>query len=309
MEFLESQHDEYSITKFHCQLADEITLMAHDQFRPTPWAKLKPDDQVKLKRWSPDAKLLIESEPGYSLIFRAWIWHIIDDGVFSADHKTKWKEYGDGFEAVKLLSQFLDIVQISANLALKRSYGQRTIHPDYVVKLIKSSLGYLIKPMKFEGDSYLDRIGSMVVSYDTTFLICGVKPRLVWTDPFKQDEQGVLYGFPFTNKADLEKEAVPISFDGDGKEFNSRMETVKPRINSGMLPEDLKLIIEGKPVRLVISPGVMARGWTVLKNHKPVHADLHLMVWRHPMVVAVSDTFDPPIKPAKYEDGKFVAAS
>ena len=86
-------------------------MLANHYFQPTPWDKLKPDDQAKLNRWTPDARLLIESESGYPPIFQAWIWHILDDGVFSADPKTKWQEYSDGYEAVKLFSQFLDIIQ------------------------------------------------------------------------------------------------------------------------------------------------------------------------------------------------------
>lgn len=108
---LERQLDELYLTSVHAKLVDLIYVMANHYFQPTPWDKLKPDDQAKLNRWTPDARLLIESESGYPPIFQAWIWHILDDGVFSADPKTKWQEYSDGYEAVKLFSQFLDIIQ------------------------------------------------------------------------------------------------------------------------------------------------------------------------------------------------------
>ncbi|KAI0399343.1 hypothetical protein F4802DRAFT_610935 [Xylaria palmicola] len=338
--FLESGLDEINLTSLHVNLADEISVMARQRFQPTPWDKLKPDHQVKLKRWTPDARLLIESEPGYSLIFRAWIWHILDDGVFSADPKTKWQDYGDGYEAVKLFSQFLDIIQntndnndctgiskvkdhpmwytseynkwrsVTAELALHKSYKQATIHRDYVGKLIDSNLGYLMKPFRNHGRStHQERIGDLAAGYDVTLLICRVKPRLVWTDPFKQDEQGVLYGFPFTNKVDPKQEIIPGAYDDAHKMIDTRMETEKPRINCGEAPEVLRTISEGKPVQLVISPGVMTRGWTVMKDHRPFATDWHLMFWRHPMIVVVPDTFDPPIKPATFKDGKFLPAS
>lgn len=108
---LEAEFDQFYLSRLHVVLAGEITVMANHRFRPTPWKRLKPDDQTKLKRWTPHAKLLIESESGFSLIFQAWIWHILDDGVFSADVGTKWEECGEGYEAVKLLSQFLDVIQ------------------------------------------------------------------------------------------------------------------------------------------------------------------------------------------------------
>ncbi|KAI1307058.1 hypothetical protein F5Y03DRAFT_405661 [Xylaria venustula] len=341
--FLESQLDENNLTSLHANLASEISLMVHQRFQPTPWDKLKPDHQVKLKRWTPDARLLIESEPGYSLIFRAWIWHILDDGVFSADPKTKWQDYGDGYEAVKLFSQFLDIIQksedtndnndctsiskvkdhrmwytsefnkwrsVSAELALQKSYKQVSIHRDYVGKLIDSNLGYLMKPFRnYRPSTNQERIGDLTATYDATLLICRVKPRLVWTDPFKQDEQGVLYGFPFTNKVDPKQEMISGAHDDDGTFIETRMETEKPRVDSGEEPEVLRTISEGKPVQLVISPGVMTRGWTVLKDNKPLATDWHLMFWRHPMIVVVPDTFDPPIKPATFKGGKFLPAS
>lgn len=197
---------------------------------------------------------------------------------------------------------------VSAELALKRSNNQVSIHWGYVDKLIDSNLGYLMKP--FIKDSFeMHEIGAEVAGYDATLLICRVKLRLVWTDPFKQDEQGVLYGFPFTNKANPEQEIVLGRTDDEGNYIDTRMETVKPRLNSGKYPKELRTISEGKPVQLVISPGVMTRGRTILKNHQPFATDWHLMYWQHPMIVVVPDTFDPPIKPATFEDGKFLPAS
>lgn len=82
-----------------------------------------------------------------------------------------------------------------------------------------------------------------------------------------------MYGFPFTNKADLKQEVVPVSLDEGGNEIESLMETVKPRVESGEGPEELRIISEGKPVQLVSSPGVMTRGSTVMKNHREFATD------------------------------------
>ncbi|KAI0867499.1 hypothetical protein GGS24DRAFT_286936 [Hypoxylon argillaceum] len=208
---------------------------------------------------------------------------------------------------------------VPAETALKNSdYSQSIIHRDYVGKLMDSNLGYLMKPTtSYETENHRARTGLMATkeicrlacNYDAILLICRVKPRLVWTDPFKQDEQGVLYGFPFTNKADPEQEVVPVSLDEGGNEIESRMETVKPRVESGEGPEELRIISEGRAVQLVISPGVITRGWTVMKSHREFATDSHLLFWRHPMIVVVLDTFDPPIKPATIENGVLLSAS
>ncbi|KAI8624132.1 hypothetical protein F5Y19DRAFT_480898 [Xylariaceae sp. FL1651] len=341
---IESTYNEQNFVATHVKLSNEIHLMAEVSFQPTPWDKLKPDDQVKLKRWTPDAKLLIESKRGYPLIFSAWIWHILDDGVFSADPKTKWQEYGDGFEAVKLLSQFIDITfqsegtndsndrarvsglkdhprwytsewnkwrSVSAGLALQHSSKQRTVHSDYVAKLIDSNLGYvMIKPSKFSS-SLRDKICQRTGKYDAILLIYRNKPRLVWTDPLKQDEQGVLYGFPFTNKVDPEQEIIPGGQDDEYLRVETRIETVESWILRRDVEKNklLRTTSEGKPVQLVTSPGLVSRGWVVFRNNRSFASDWHLTAWVHPMIVVVPEMLDPPIKPATVKDGVFLPAS
>ncbi|KAI1157320.1 hypothetical protein F5B18DRAFT_224686 [Nemania serpens] len=341
---LASQLDEDNMNTLHVKLADQIRFMAEQCFRPTEWDRVNPDDQARLNCWTPNAKLLIESKRGYSPIFQAWIWHIIDDGVFSADPKTKWQGCSDRYEATKLFSQFLAIVQkpkdangddgyfttlskmkgqtqwytseynkwrsVSAELALKTSGHFGSIHPDYAGKLIKDHLGYLMieRPPNHDQITYEGRIGGIVSRYDACLLICRVNARLVWTDPLQPYRQGTLHGFPFTIKIDPKKEQVVGLNAENGTALDVRMEVEEPK---GAIEEDLvrlRAVSDGQHVQLVVSPGLVTRGWTTLENHKPFVTDWHLLSWRHPLTTVVPCTFEPPIKPATSEIGMFKPA-
>ncbi|GAW21858.1 hypothetical protein ANO14919_113840 [Xylariales sp. No.14919] len=335
---LEAKYDSFFLTNIHDRLRRNVSGLAVDGFEPTPWDKLKLDDQSKLNRWTPDARLLIESKTGYGFIFQAWIWHILDDEVFSADPKTKWQDQDDGFEAVRLLSQFIDCIlkpeyadddnnemrfsmkdhplwhsaeynkwrSVSAELALKKSPTRGSIDPDYVIKRIHSNLGYLMRSTSV-GDFGVKGIGSLAAEYDTAMLICRVKPMLVWTDPLKQDEQTALYGFPFITKDDPERERLG-THNAFGIWQKSRM-VAKKGLSSNDDTEVLRATSEGKPVQLVISPGVVTRGCIVTVNHKPKASDWHVIYWRYYMGVLVPGSFNPPIKPAIIMDGKFLPAA
>ncbi|KAI0414700.1 hypothetical protein F5X98DRAFT_365626 [Xylaria grammica] len=332
----EVQYDSFFLTNIHDKLRSHISGLADNFFKPTPWDKLKRDDQSKLNRWTPDARLLIESKTGYKFIFEAWIWHIIDDDVFLADPRTKWQDQGDGFEAVRLLSQFIDCIlkpkyadddnnemrssmkdhplwhraeynkwrSVSAELALKKTPGGRTIDPGYVIQRIDSNLGYLAQSPLVGG---LRSIGSLAAGYDTAMLICRVKPMLVWTDPLKQDEQTAFYGFPFTTKDDPKRERLG-THDDFGVWQESRMVAKKPLSNSDDT-DALQAASEGKPVQLVITPGVVTRGCLVRVNHILEASDWHMIYWRHYMGVLVPGSFKSPIKPATTTDGKFLPAA
>ncbi|GAP83027.2 hypothetical protein SAMD00023353_0400180 [Rosellinia necatrix] len=339
---IEGEYQWNNCTILHDRILNEIEKIAESWFEPTPWDTLKTSDQVKLNRWASNAKLLIESEPGYPLIFQAWIWHILDDEVFSADPKTKWQDCGDGYEAAKLFSQLLAIVQepentngrnnrprtskiedypmwksaaynkwrsASAEIALHSCTNNKTIDPDCVLKVIHSNLGYLMKPLRYRPSSLKEsRLARLAVAYDSFLLVSRVKPRLVWTDPFQQDEQGVLYGFSFTNTLNRESEFMTHNEIERGHVYETRMEverdirkTRKTRGGS-TTPESMRALSEGKPVELVVSPGLMTRGMMDLGGGViPVASRLHKMAWRHPMVALVSGTFDPPITPSTFD--------
>lgn len=95
----------------HTALSHQIGCLVNERFQATAWDEINPKDQARLDCWTPNAKLLIESERGHKAIFQAWIWHIIDDGVFSADPDTKWQEHDERYEAIKLFSKFLATIQ------------------------------------------------------------------------------------------------------------------------------------------------------------------------------------------------------
>lgn len=49
------------------------------------WENLGADTQNKLSSWCPKAKKMLESSPWqWPLLHRAWIWHILDENLFSA---------------------------------------------------------------------------------------------------------------------------------------------------------------------------------------------------------------------------------
>jgi len=65
------------------------------------WETLTPAVQEKLIRWAPKAKQYLESGPQRSrLIFEAWIWHILDDNIFSTV-EGPW--LGEHWEAYSML--------------------------------------------------------------------------------------------------------------------------------------------------------------------------------------------------------------
>lgn len=64
------------------------------------WDSLCPDIQKKLRSWTPKAEEFWGSELGAQKLFMAWIWHILDDNIFSrrsADIKwaaPHWQAHG-----------------------------------------------------------------------------------------------------------------------------------------------------------------------------------------------------------------------
>ncbi|KAI0813621.1 hypothetical protein GGR55DRAFT_687307 [Xylaria sp. FL0064] len=306
-------------------------------FQPTPWDKLKADDQRKLNSWTPHAKRLIESSRGYAAILEAWIWRILDEGVFSGDPQTKWRNHDNSFEAVKYLGQFIASIEkpqdaaddvrtgptslkkchpvcytsegnklrsSSAELALRKSRNLKTMDPEYVVKLIKSNLGYLMKPKDDLGTLayyYLEKISSLAINMDTVMFISRNQPSS-W------------YGFPMDNKLDPEREGLYGSY-GDGKVLEHRMRPVWDMSTIRNLPV-LEAASQGENVQLVVRPGVVTRGrelqeeWD-FKGRKGLDrfpGDWNIISWIRPMYVIISESFDLPIEQAMIFDGVFMPA-
>ncbi|KAI1291003.1 hypothetical protein F5Y03DRAFT_388670 [Xylaria venustula] len=100
------EHRYQDIEEVYNILTSKIEELITMGFQPTPWEDLKADDQRKLNSWTPHAKRFIQSRRGCKAIFEAWIWRMLDEGVFSADPRTKWRNHDNSFEAVKYLGQF-----------------------------------------------------------------------------------------------------------------------------------------------------------------------------------------------------------
>ncbi|KAI1274306.1 hypothetical protein F5Y07DRAFT_390725 [Xylaria sp. FL0933] len=343
---LESRY--HDISELYDTLAPQIRVLAEAGFQPTPWDKLRADDQRKLNSWTPHAKRFIESKRGYTVILEAWIWRILDEGVFSADPQTKWRNHDNSFEAVKYLGQFIASIEkpqdsaddvrtgpasrkkchpvcytsewnklrsSSAELALRKSRNLKTMDPECVVKFIKSKLGYLMKPEDDLGmlASYLREISSLAIHMDTVMFISRNQPRFVWTDPLEQKEDSSWYGFPMNNKVDPEREVIDgLSRDGTSIEYRMRPEwDVSMRDFSA-----LEAASQGEDVQLVVRPGVSRRGrelhekWVFKGRQKQTWfaGDWKMISWIRPMRVVISETFDPPIEQAMIFDGKFLPA-
>ena len=81
-------------------------------FFPTvTWAQLSPDEQSKVKAWAPRAEQFMESQRGREALFQAWVWHILDDNIFSANPSTKWQGFKDTMMPWHLAGQLMDIFQ------------------------------------------------------------------------------------------------------------------------------------------------------------------------------------------------------
>ena len=81
-------------------------------FFPTvTWAQLSPDEQSKVKAWAPRAEQFMESQRGRQALFQAWLWHILDDNIFSANPSTKWQGVKDTMMPWHLVGQLMDIFQ------------------------------------------------------------------------------------------------------------------------------------------------------------------------------------------------------
>lgn len=93
------------------QLDDDIRHLTKF-FESTSWTNLTPAEQETLRSWTPKAKQYIESTAGKRLIFHAWIWHILDEKIFSADVLTKWDaEDENRMAGWKLLGRSMNLFQ------------------------------------------------------------------------------------------------------------------------------------------------------------------------------------------------------
>ncbi|KAK4234782.1 hypothetical protein C8A03DRAFT_46961 [Achaetomium macrosporum] len=82
-----------------------------------PWDMLSPHVQERFGQWTPDAKRLWESDFGWhrEALVRAWIWHYLDDNIFSFSPSAGAGELvkcsSPVWEHVRLLWQDLDVLR------------------------------------------------------------------------------------------------------------------------------------------------------------------------------------------------------
>lgn len=64
-------------------LGKSIHELAISGFKFTSWEALGTDTQKKLSSWSVKAKEMLDSKERRVYVYEAWIWHILDDNLFS----------------------------------------------------------------------------------------------------------------------------------------------------------------------------------------------------------------------------------
>lgn len=94
----------------------------------TTWEQLTPEEQKKLKSWAPNAEHLIKSDRGRGALFQAWLWHILDDNIFSAEPSEKWQGMGDKMAIWNLLGQSMSILQGESQHPDSVSFSWATNH-------------------------------------------------------------------------------------------------------------------------------------------------------------------------------------
>jgi len=66
------------------------------------WENLEADTKAKLTSWSPHAKQMLESGlRGRDPLYAAWIWHILDDNLFSATGACKLSSNSEWWESYR----------------------------------------------------------------------------------------------------------------------------------------------------------------------------------------------------------------
>lgn len=116
-----------SLRQPHTVIKDCIGVMANHF--TTTWEQLTPEEQKKLKSWAPNAEHLIKSDRGRSALFQAWLWHILDDNIFSAEHYSrKWQGMGDKMAIWNLLGQSMSILQGESQHPDSVSFSWATNH-------------------------------------------------------------------------------------------------------------------------------------------------------------------------------------
>jgi len=107
----------YEPWRIHEGLDFEIASMArHLIINTVTWDQLRPEHQAKLQGWAPRAKEIFASDAGKEYLFRAWIWHILDNKIFSADPSVKWLPFDDKFTVWKQVGALMSIFRRSKHI-------------------------------------------------------------------------------------------------------------------------------------------------------------------------------------------------
>ncbi|KAI2607910.1 hypothetical protein GGR54DRAFT_643839 [Hypoxylon sp. NC1633] len=204
-----------------------IKQVARMIIKPVTWAQLKPEEQKKVLAWAPKAERLMDSTPGRRAIFQAWLWHLLDDMIFSANPSTKWPAVDDtwavwpllgqpmsifqqtfdsgkidSYETAKLATQFHVWRALSSELAGKVTGSTTGLPLEYITKVIKDELGHLIEYDEIADDVLL-RTSEMVQALETEITRSRAKLSIRW------DEQGRTTGFPLRKDRFSHERGVP----------------------------------------------------------------------------------------------------
>ncbi|KAK4152711.1 hypothetical protein C8A00DRAFT_34561 [Chaetomidium leptoderma] len=267
-----------------------LLQVALDMTETVDWGTLDSETQESLKAWAPKAKEYLETPEGAKVMFEAWLWRILVDGVFNGPgDQPHWKPYielqriiepladlsPDALRSDQKETNFLEplwrpivadrlkmrpLLWRALTVELLRSARGETSRyaVESVVGLLREKLGRWLQPVK-DGqhrwptmDRDVNQLAAKAVEVDWYLHRIHTRWEFGFTDP----ETGSAHGFLYKKGNETRIEPHYISSD-------SRYQ-------------------EGYPVDLVVSPS-----FSVWGDYTHPIGDWGAPGFRKPMVVAI----------------------
>ncbi|KAK4035250.1 hypothetical protein C8A01DRAFT_38272 [Parachaetomium inaequale] len=180
-----------------------------------PWSSLGPDTGDKLLLWTPKAKQFLDSDDETArVVFEAWIWHVLDDHVFS---NTKGPWVGEVWNAYAKLER-LGACNCDTdtdwnlrfhewrNFTLGMIQDTKTMppftrrDPRLVVEALNQELRPFFQTQEGRTDAERDKIFSSIARIAVETDLAMQFDRTEWSVSFGHPETGALVGFPFDHR-------------------------------------------------------------------------------------------------------------
>ncbi|KEZ44402.1 hypothetical protein SAPIO_CDS3392 [Scedosporium apiospermum] len=188
------------------------------------WETLTPAVQEKLIRWAPKAKQYLESGPQRSrLIFEAWIWHILDDNIFSTVEGPWLGEHWEAYSMLRRIgaplasesdAEWTLRYHIWRNLTvgLIRETTQHEARLDYrvVMNVMMEELGPFFHIPEPLGEAKLNERLFRIVKWAIEADFCMHLDRTEWSVVFGHPETQALHSFLFRDPQEVRHPPDPI---------------------------------------------------------------------------------------------------